>query len=81
MATTILTTPTISGARAIAIAEADALPMYGDYLYTLVLEMSLHDDGWHLAYTPKKQGYRTGGGPQYVIDATTGEIVSKKYYQ
>lgn len=81
MTAILVTVPTVSRAQAIAIAETDALPMYGNYLYTLVLQMSLQDDGWHLVYTPLKQGYRTGGGPHYVIDATTGEIVSKKYYQ
>jgi hypothetical protein len=80
MATT-LAAPVVSRQQAIAVAEADALPMYGDRLHALVLQISLQDDGWHLVYSPKREGYRTGSGPQYVIDATTGAIVSKKYYQ
>jgi hypothetical protein len=80
-AITATTTPLVSRQQAIGIAEADALPMYGNYLHTLVLEMCLHEDGWHLKYSPQRQGFRTGGGPHYVIDATTGEIVSKMYYQ
>lgn len=78
---TLANAPTISRDRAIGIAEADALKMYGDYLHTLELRASLQDDGWHLVYTPLRDGYRTGGGPQYVIDATTGAIVSKIYFQ
>ena len=74
-------TPIIARQQAIADAEADALPMYGSYLHTLTLNVLLDDDGWHLEYSPKRDGYRTGGGPHYVIDATTGAIISKKYYQ
>jgi hypothetical protein len=73
--------PAVTRQQAIAIAEADALPMYGNYLHTLVLQISLQDDGWHLVYSPKREGYRTGSGPHYVIDATTGAIVSKAYFQ
>lgn len=79
--TTTLAAPTITRDRAITIAEADALPMYGSYLHTLELRASLHGDGWHLVYSPQRDGFRTGGGPHYVIDATTGAIVSKTYYQ
>lgn len=79
--TAVVSAPTISRDRAIGIAEADALTMYGDYLHTLELRASLHDDGWHLVYSPRRDGYRTGGGPHYVIDASTGAIVSKTYYQ
>jgi hypothetical protein len=79
--TTVAAEPVISRHQAIALAEADALPMYGTYLHILVLEIALHEDGWHLDYSPRPQGFRTGGGPQYVIDSRTGEIVSKKYYQ
>lgn len=74
-------TPVISRTQAIGIAESDAFLMYGNYLHTLALEMTLHDDGWHLKYSPQRDGFRTGGGPDYIIDATTGAIVSKHYYQ
>jgi len=79
--TTVTATPVISRQQTVGIVEADALPMYGNCLHTLVLEMTLHGDGWHLVYSPKRQRYCTGGGPHYIIDATTGAIVSKKYYQ
>jgi hypothetical protein len=76
---TTQTTRTISRQQAIAIAEADAVPVYGD-LDGLTLEVSLHDDGWHVDYWVQKPRV-AGGGPHYIIDVTTGEIVTKKYYQ
>ena len=73
--------PTISRQQAIAIAEADALPMYGaEWLNSLALRAILHDDGWHFEYHQWRPRH-TGGGPHYVIDATTGAITFKKYYQ
>jgi hypothetical protein len=72
--------PTISRQEAIAIAEADAVPVYGDDLLHLTLEVVLGDDGWHVEYHMRKPRW-AGGGPHYVIDATTGAILSKKYYQ
>jgi hypothetical protein len=75
-----MTAPTISRSRATAIAEADALPMYGVSLHTMESRISLHEDGWHIDYELRDQEEQ-GGGPHYVIDASTGAIVSKKYYQ
>jgi hypothetical protein len=76
-----ITTPTISRQQAIAIAEADALPMYGaSRLDSLMLRVVLHEDGWHVEYHQWRLRH-TGGGPSYIIDATTGAIVSKHYYQ
>jgi hypothetical protein len=75
-----LVKPTISRQQAIAIAEADAVPVYGDDLLNLTLEITLAEGGWHVKYEMRKPRW-AGGGPHYVIDATTGEIVSKKYYQ
>ena len=72
--------PAISRQQAIAIAEADAVPVYGDDLLHLTLEVTLADDGWHVNYELRKPRW-AGGGPHYVIDATTGAIVSKKYHQ
>ena len=74
-----LTAPAVSSHRALAIAEADALPVYRD-LSPYRIELWLDDDGWHVEYRIKKPRV-AGGGPHYVIDATTGQIVSKKYYQ
>ena len=74
-------TLTVSRQQAIAIAEADAVPMYGtERLNRLRLSVVLHDDGWHVEYQQWRPRH-TGDGPHYVIDAATGDIVSKKYYQ
>jgi hypothetical protein len=73
------TVPAVSGSRAVAIAEADALPVYED-LSPYRIDVRLEADGWHVEYRIKKPRV-AGGGPHYIIDATTGEIVSKKYYQ
>ncbi len=79
--TTTLAAPSVSCQRAIDIATADALPMYGaDWLNKLQLTATLHDDGWRIEWHQWRPRH-TGGGPHYVIDANTGAIVSKKYYQ
>jgi hypothetical protein len=69
----------ISAARALAEAEADAQRAYRD-LSIYRVQLHLADDGWHVDYEladPRLQG----GGPHYVIDATNGRIVSKRYEQ
>jgi hypothetical protein len=75
--------PVIPSHRALAIATADAEKMYVGNFGRFRIEITLEDDGWHIAHLiHQRDGSRiTGGGPHYVIDATTGEIVSKKYYQ
>lgn len=70
----------ISRQAVLAIAEADAIAAYGDLSY-LKVEAELKDGQWIVAYRMNRPGRWAGGGPHYVIDATTGEIVSKKYYQ
>ncbi len=74
--------PTIRSDEAIAIAERDAVKMC-EKLYRLKIEVSLELDGWHVKYgINHRPGTRiTGGGPHYIIDAQTGAILSKKYYQ
>jgi hypothetical protein len=71
--------PTIPASRALAEAETDALRAYGD-LSPYRVQLHLDHDGWHVDYEindPDAQG----GGPHYLIDATTGAIRDKKYYQ
>ena len=70
---------TITRQQAIAIAEADAIPVYRD-LDNLTLEVSLQDDGWHVDYWMRKPRW-AGGGPHYLIDAATGAILTKRYEQ
>jgi len=74
-----VSSPTISRQQAISIAEADALPVYGN-LDDLTLEVALGADGWHVDYWLRKPRH-AGGGPHYVIDANSGVILSKKYSQ
>jgi Peptidase propeptide and YPEB domain len=72
------TTP-IPADQALAAAQADAVRVYRNlspYRVSLVLE----DDGWHVDYE-LKDPKRKGGGPHYLIDATTGAILSKRYEQ
>ncbi len=71
--------PTVTRQQAVAIAEADAIPVYRN-LDNLTLEVSLQDDGWHVDYWMRKPRW-AGGGPHYIIDATTGAILSKRYEQ
>ena len=71
--------PQISGARALAVAEADALQAYGD-LSPYRIQVALEADGWHVDYQPADPR-RKGGGPHYVIDATHGVILAKRCEQ
>jgi hypothetical protein len=73
------TGPGISSHHALAIAEADALPVYVD-LRPYRIEIWLDVDGWHVEYRIRKPRV-AGGGPHYLIHAETGEILSKKYFQ
>jgi hypothetical protein len=79
MSTPTTTTPPVSGAQALAVAEADAIRAYRD-LSPYRVEILLEADGWHIDYRLKGPA-RKGGGPHYIIDATTGAIVSKRYEQ
>ncbi len=77
------TPPAVSSGDALKTAESDAAAFYGD-LSRFRIEIGLEDDGWHIEYRirqPKGSRFMTGGGPWYVIDATTGAILDKKYYQ
>lgn len=74
-----VTLPTVSPDQALAMAHRDALKAYRDLSpYRIVI--ALQDDGWHIDYDlvdPKM----TGGGPHYIVDTETGEIVGKRYEQ
>jgi hypothetical protein len=57
----------------------DAEQAYRDlapYRITLVLER----DGWHVDFELKDLSMN-GGGPHYVIEPSTGKILSKRYEQ
>ncbi len=71
--------PAIPGDRALAIAQADAATAYRD-LTAYRIQLALEADGWHIDYELKDPRLK-GGGPHYVIDATAGRIISKRYEQ
>jgi len=74
----LLATP-ITAARALGEAEADASRAYGD-LSPYRVQVQLEPDGWHVDYElidPELQG----GGPHYVIHASDGTIIRKRYEQ
>jgi len=67
------------GGHALAIAQVDALRVYRD-LSVYRIQLVLEDDGWHVDYELKDTRLK-GGGPHYLIDASTGAIISKRYEQ
>ena len=71
--------PVVQREEALRIARLDAEKAYRDLSQYRVL-ITLEQDGWHVVYellNPNQQG----GGPSYVINATTGAVVAKKYSQ
>jgi hypothetical protein len=69
----------LAGDQILAIAQADASRVYRD-LSPYRIQLVLDDDGWHVDYELKNPRLK-GGGPHYLIDASTGVIVSKRYEQ
>ena len=65
--------------QALKIAREDAETVYRD-LERYTIRLALEADGWHVDYELRDPRAR-GGGPHYVIDAITGQIVSKRYEQ
>lgn len=71
--------PAIAADQALAIAQADALKAYRE-LSSYRIRLGLEDDGWHIDYELRDPKLK-GGGPHYIIDASAGTIVSKRYEQ
>ena len=69
----------ISCDQALKVARTDAETAYRD-LSVYRIEISLEAHGWVVDYELKDRKLQ-GGGPHYVIDARTGEILSKRYDQ
>ena len=69
----------ISCEQALQVARLDAEKAYRD-LSPYRIEITREPDGWHIDYELRNTRLH-GGGPHYVIDATTGAIVSKRYEQ
>ena len=70
---------TLAGDRILAIAQADASTVYQN-LAAYRIHLVLESDGWHVDYELSDPRLK-GGGPHYVLDAHTGEIISKRYEQ
>lgn len=69
----------LAGDQALTIAQADATRVYRN-LSPYRIQLALEEDGWHVDYELKDPRHK-GGGPHYVINASTGVIVSKRYDQ
>ena len=65
--------------QALKVAREDAEKVYRD-LARYWIRVALEADGWHVDYELRDPRAR-GGGPHYVIDATNGDILSKRYEQ
>ncbi len=65
--------------QALRIAQADAIQAYRD-LSQYRIRLELQEDGWHIDYELRNPKLK-GGGPHYVIDPLTRNILSKKYEQ
>ena len=65
--------------KILAVAHADAARVYRD-LSPYRIQLALEHDGWHVDYELKEPQLK-GGWPHYVIDAQTGDIISRRYEQ
>jgi hypothetical protein len=74
-----ITKPLCSSDQALQCARLDGEKVYGD-LNLYRISIMLEPDGWHIDYDLKDQTL-DGGGPHYVIDASSGNILSKRYEQ
>jgi hypothetical protein len=73
------TSAAIPADQALAAAQADAVKAYRDLSHYRI-HLCLEGDGWHIDYELKNPKVK-GGGPHYLIDASTGAIVRKRYEQ
>jgi len=64
---------------ALKIAHEDASKIYRD-LTIYKIKAVLKEDNWYVDYELKNP-LSVGGGPHYVISASTGEIISFRYEQ
>jgi hypothetical protein len=71
--------PAIDESTARAIAKQDAMQAYRD-LSIYKVKAELRNGKWYVDYN--LEGLLVvGGGPHYVISATTGEILERRYEQ
>jgi hypothetical protein len=72
-------TAPVSVDQALRVAQQDAEQVYGD-LTLYRIQIVLIPAGWLIDYEFASSSIQ-GGGPHYLIDATTGVIISKRYEQ
>jgi hypothetical protein len=72
-------TPSVPSDRALAVARLDAEKAYRNLL-AFRISITLEPDGWHVDYD-LRDPMGAGGGPHYVIDPVSGEMLSKRYEQ
>jgi hypothetical protein len=70
---------TLPVADVLGIAHRDAEAVYHD-LSGFKITLTPCPDGWHVDYDVSDP-LSAGGGPHYVIDPRTGDIVSRRYEQ
>jgi len=79
MATVSPAGASLAVAEVLRIAHQDAQAAYGDLSgYKITLRPST--DGWHVDYD-LTDPLSAGGGPHYVIDPHTGDILARRYEQ
>ena len=71
--------PGLSPDEALRVARMDAERVYRD-LDNYRIHVAREPDGWHVDYDLKDPNLH-GGGPHYVIDPVSGQIVTKRYEQ
>jgi hypothetical protein len=66
-------------AEVLRIADQDAQAVYRD-LSEFKITLTRCPDGWHVDYD-LTDPVAAGGGPHYVIDPATGDILARRYEQ
>ena len=79
MATVSSAGASLAVAEILRIAHQDALAVYRD-LSGFKITLTPCPDGWHVDYD-LTDPLSAGGGPHYVIDPDTGNILARRYEQ
>jgi hypothetical protein len=79
LATITALEPILAVADVPRIAHQDALAVYRD-LAGFKITLTPYPDGWHIDHD-LTDPFSAGGGPHYVIDPHTGDILSRRYEQ
>ena len=66
-------------AEVLRIAHQDAQTVYGD-LSGFKITLTPCPDGWHVDYE-LTDPLSAGGGPHYIIDPHSGDIITRQYEQ